>query len=831
MKFMVHLLRHSSKSSQTDSDMNLTKTTLLFFISLFIINTSTAQNSGLLSQIQAPVTFENVYLHTDRDFFFLGDTIWFKAYLLDGQSLSLVSDIQNLHIELIDIEGKITQKQVLLCKYGETSGSITISDTSVTGPFVIRAYTDYQKNFGEEVFFHKTIRISEAKNSFEIESEKTAIEKGKPEIDVSFFPEGGFLLTGTQNLIAFKAVDRTGRGIPIGGKVLNSKGEAVVFFRTDYKGMGRLFFDPEMGDSYEVRIDEYPDFKYHFEDIRSEAMKLVILEQNQEDVTLKILSNSRKRSRKPFYVICFSRDSLLFKKEIAHRGTMKLKVETEAMLGGINRFILLNDEFEPVSQRLVFVNNLEVNKLKIKTSQMDFATRSPVKLEILDDIGTRESGYSSLSIAVVNENSLNAGGEHQHMVSYLFLDSELKGYIESPADYFVDDKYITSKNKLNLLMLCNGWSNYLKNLSEVNPDDFEYQKTAGITITGNAERLVGKKPIVDGAITVGLFTDRENIFLEDQTDSTGWFSLDSLIFFDTATIFAQVLNERGKQRSEVYLDKEIEKEPLVSSSILNESQNISDIPLQQYRHKYYSDVDYREYHPDDGSILLEEVEIKGRKVEKNDGNFRIYLEADHVLEVTPLDYHYTDVLQFLQGSVPGLTVSRGTVKLRGITSMSGGSTPLFVLDGIPISDDPTSIIQSIPMVIIDKVEVLKGGSAVVYGSRGNNGVIAIYTRKGEAPVTLDYGLVGAITKKVAGFSSKREFYSPQYTPESIDSPEPDHRTTLYWNPKINTENGKAALSFYTADDLGYFRIIVEGITNNGRICIGTTGFMVDSYHK
>ncbi len=708
--------------------MNWITLSLFIFISLFISKASTAQNNELLSQRQVPDAIEKVYLQTDRDFFFLGDTIWFKAYLLDGQNLSLVSDIQNLYVELIDSQGKIRQEQVLLSEYGQASGSIIIPDTSVTGPFVIRAYTDYQKNFGEEMIFHKTIRISETKNSFELESDLPVIKKEKPEVDVSFFPEGGFLLTGTQNLVAFKAVDQTGMGVPIGGKVLNSKGEAVVFFRTDYKGMGQLFFDPQTGESYEVIIDEYPDFTYRFEDIRSEAMKLVLLEQNQEEVTLKIISNARKRSRKVFYVLCFSRDSLLFKKEIAHRGTMKLKVETDVMLGGINRFILLNEELEPVSERLVFLDNRDVIKLEIKTNHKEFSTRSLVQLEILDDLGRLDSAYSSLSIAVANENSLIAGGDHQHMASYLFLDSELKGYIESPAEYFVDDEHITSMDKLNLLMLSNGWSNYQKNLSEANADDFEYQKTAGITIEGNAERIVGKKPIVGGAITVGLFKDSANIILESQTDSSGWFSIDSLFFFDTVTIFAQVLNQRGKQRSEVYVDKAIKKEPDVSPYILNASQSISDIPIQQYRHKYYSDIDYREYHPDDGSILLEEVEIKGRKVEKDDGHFRIYLEADHVLEVTPLDYRHIDVLQFLQGSgVPGLTVYRGKVKLRGITSMLGDPSPLFVLDGIPISDEPLDIIMSIPMTNIDKVEVLKGGSAVIYGSRGNNGVIAIYT--------------------------------------------------------------------------------------------------------
>ena len=439
--------------------MKLIKTTLLFFILFFITNASTAQNSGLLSQSQDPVTIEKVYLQTDRDFYFLGDTIWFKAYLLDGQNLSPVSDIQNLYIELIDSKGKIPQNQVLLSEYGQASGSIIIPDTSVTGPFVIRAYTDYQKNFGEEMFFHKTIRISEVKSSFDIESEKPAINKEKPQIDVSFFPEGGFLLTGTQNLVAFKAVDSTGRGVSIQGVLLDSHRNAVVAFKTDYKGMGRLFFNPKRGESYEVIIDGYPGFTYRFEDIRSEAMKLVLLEQNQEELTLKIISNFRKRSREHFYVACFSRDSLLFNKEIAHRGTMKVKVETDVMLGGINRFILLNEELEPVSERLVFLDNLDINNLEIVTTQKDFATRSPVQLEILDDRGTLNSGYSSLSIAVVDENALIGGGDHQHMVSYLFLDSELKGYIESPADYFVDDENIASQDKLNLLMLTHGWSN------------------------------------------------------------------------------------------------------------------------------------------------------------------------------------------------------------------------------------------------------------------------------------------------------------------------------------------------------------------------------------
>ena len=53
-------------------------TTPLIFVLFFIQNVSTAQNTGMLFQNQEPVTFEKVYLHTDREFYFLGETIWFR---------------------------------------------------------------------------------------------------------------------------------------------------------------------------------------------------------------------------------------------------------------------------------------------------------------------------------------------------------------------------------------------------------------------------------------------------------------------------------------------------------------------------------------------------------------------------------------------------------------------------------------------------------------------------------------------------------------------------------------------------------------------------------
>ncbi|RYY57224.1 MAG: TonB-dependent receptor [Chitinophagaceae bacterium] len=96
-------------------------------------------------------------------------------------------------------------------------------------------------------------------------------------------------------------------------------------------------------------------------------------------------------------------------------------------------------------------------------------------------------------------------------------------------------------------------------------------------------------------------------------------------------------------------------------------------------------------------------------------------------------------MQQIAGKVAGLTITipNGdpnadlTIRLRGQTSLSGGQTPLIVLDGIPL-DDPNQI-ASIPPGDIASYDVLKDVSATaIYGSRGANGVIIINTKKGTA---------------------------------------------------------------------------------------------------
>ena len=75
--------------------------------------------------------------------------------------------------------------------------------------------------------------------------------------------------------------------------------------------------------------------------------------------------------------------------------------------------------------------------------------------------------------------------------------------------------------------------------------------------------------------------------------------------------------------------------------------------------------------------------------------------------------------------------------------------------------------------------------------------------------------------KILGYSECMEFYSPAYdTPERVNNPRPDNRTTLYWNPYVQTDTtGNGFVEFYTDDrEDAELEITIEGITSNGSIC-------------
>lgn len=133
---------------------------------------------------------------------------------------------------------------------------------------------------------------------------------------------------------------------------------------------------------------------------------------------------------------------------------------------------------------------------------------------------------------------------------------------------------------------------------------------------------------------------------------------------------------------------------------------------------------------------LEEIVVIGygavKKKELTGSVARVKAEAIESF-VTP------DLGSALQGQIAGVNITSNSgapgeassIQIRGITSLSGGNTPLFVVDGIPQSGDPGLSTNE-----IETIDVLKdAASTAVYGTRGAAGVILITTKQGKAGVS------------------------------------------------------------------------------------------------
>lgn len=805
-------------------------TLLLILTTQIVFSQNTA---SALNEIHK-INFETVYLHTDREFYFTGDTIWFAAYLLHPQTHAALTKDCNLYIELVDPEGNFADKELFLVQNGFCPGYLSFNNPDLPeGNFLIRAYTDVLKPYGDEMFFTKTISISKVKNSNEIETAQTINKVEK--VHIGLYPEGGFLLANLLNQIAFKATDQNGNEVDVSGKLLDSKGNVIQRFSSVYKGAGSILLVPKPGEKYNLEIDGYPEIEYTFPEIREKGEKIVLAKLDDKGVEMNVLTNNPNTNSK-FYVACLCRGQLNSMAEIKGNNLEKtVSIKGKLLKTGINRIVLMNSVFEPVSERLVFFNNDDDVPVKMQLNNTHFKTREKVEVEMERPKELPRNEKINLSMAVVNENALKATGAIPNIKTYLLLNAELKGYISNPADYFVDDKVLSSMAKLNLLMLTQGWSNYIWNTLSQQEEAPVLTPQAGITIGGEVYRRGTKKTIGDADLSLSVSDSINTIMDFATTDATGHFEFKNIQFFDSATVFIQRKDRWARTNTTFVLDPPGFNSPEITDLSFSMLKHFNPTPLELYRQKYFNDLKLKEFIPDKNSKVIGEVKVTAPKpFVENKGLLRPYSIPSISLKVNPeKDYPYADVFQYMAGRIRGGIVTRSEdgeehIRLVSMAGYSGesGEYALILIDGL---ETTYNVIETLNMADIDKIDVLEFGQAASYGKRGANGVINIITRRGGEHRLDPRKMQGTIIKRIKGFSAYREFYSPRYTPQNIHSKIPDFRTTLYWNPSVQLNDKKTNISFFTCDNVSRYHVFVEGITESGKICLGETRFEVNEF--
>lgn len=139
---------------------------------------------------------EKVYLHIDRENYFSGEDIWFKAYFMANFLPSHIST--SIYVELIDEKGNIKKREIFPVFFGAAQGQVGIDTILTTGNYILRAYSAAMLN-QNDFLYTRSIRIFGKKTNAGSYDETRQLQ-------VDFFPEGGNLIEGMLNNVAFKAI-------------------------------------------------------------------------------------------------------------------------------------------------------------------------------------------------------------------------------------------------------------------------------------------------------------------------------------------------------------------------------------------------------------------------------------------------------------------------------------------------------------------------------------------------------------------------------------------------------------------------------------------------
>ncbi len=768
---------------------------------------------------------EKIYIHVDRYRYHLGDTIWFKAYLT-GNALKQDEISQIGYVDLIDPNNQIVSSKTISLKTDSGHGSFGIANNYSHGEYTIRAYTNFMKNFDSSLFFTKRILIDSISSSKTVSYSEMHQTQNIP--DLQFFPEGGTIVAGFVNRIAFKAIGHDGYGIDISGSIIDESNNMIVNFESSHLGMGMLSFIPEQDKKYIAQIQHNNvTYTYNLPTILGKGTMLNVTERGGE-YQVEIRSSDIKGLNQFMLEVHQSNQKTLNIPLSDKRNKAVVNIPVQSLKPGIVRFTLLNNKKRPICERLIFSgHNIQQSEAFVKLANRAYGKRELVELDIEFSKNLFQRPLS-MSISITDSNLASPKNKFVDIKTYMLLTSELKGEIEN-AGYYFNSKDPARKRNLDFLMMTQGWRGFIKRDEQDNTlSKLPFITEKGITISGRVTRTFSRDKPVSAEVNLTYQSNNEIGYDRAQTDKNGQFKFTNLNFADTTAVFISANSTSKTANPSFFIKIDSVIPPKVhpkQSFSKGFPQGTTSILLSSYDGKPLIEDKSR-------LIQLEETVVEAEKWKKKTTYER---KRENALYNTPsqtIDFKeirktpYGNVLMRLQGRIPGFTYYGSSITLYNAANMN---RPLILLDGVPIDFDT---LLSFPVAEIDFVDVIKGGLTTLYGSLGGHGVLAIYTLDGreqyDAPNSTRKNGVGTLKYTHPGYGYSKKFYHPRYPLNKQLSENPDYRKTLYWNPNIKASKDRnVKLSFYSADISTSYKVVLQGLTKDGEPFYSTETFSVE----
>lgn len=141
--------------------MNRVAHILLFILTAIVMHAQALQTDALVADYYSKVPLENIYVQTDRTCYIPGDTIWFRAHLVDAVNRTPTCASKFVYVELYDQEADtLLLREMVKCdSSGVFANAIILPEEMKGGVVTLVAYTQWMRNFGAENFFYKPLRV------------------------------------------------------------------------------------------------------------------------------------------------------------------------------------------------------------------------------------------------------------------------------------------------------------------------------------------------------------------------------------------------------------------------------------------------------------------------------------------------------------------------------------------------------------------------------------------------------------------------------------------------------------------------------------------------
>jgi hypothetical protein len=782
----------------------------LVFIAALMAMSTIARSQALdstLAHYNRNYQPEKVWLHYDKDVYQAGETIWFKAYLMDG--LFPAEQTKTIYIDWVGDNGEVLAHTVSPVVEGSSNGQLDIPE-SYTGNFIhVKSYTKWMLNFDSSFIYSKDIRILN-KN---IPSKTNSTT---PLTNLTFFPEGGDVITGIANRVAFLAANQWGLPVSIRGVIEDNKGTVVDSISTIHDGMGSFMFTPAAGTVYTAKWKDAKGVTHTsaLPPVKTTGASLQVVISEKKRI-VNVQSNATEDRFKMLHLLGTMNSGLAFKTEVNLSATKSARkvIPTDNLPSGILTITLFDADWNAIAERISFIDNgdysfatsLEVTHWGLnKRAQNDILLKVPAGLQ-----------GANLSVSITDA-GIEADSSSS-IITHFLLTGDLKGYVHNPAYYF-SSKADSVINNLDLVMLTHGWRRFkwediTKGKLPViqQPRDTSYLSLSGKVYGVTKNQLSGKESIF-------LFLTQKDSATQTvltPINRDGTFKDPDYIFFDTLKVYYQLKSKLFSSAEAKFMTDRLSTPNYIAAS----KNFMKFTPTYDtsgfYRHTLLAAELLRLQRMQKGKLmenitvtakskpLLKQMDEKYTKGLFSGGDgYQFDLAND------PMALGQMNVFNYLQGKVAGLQInSTGSTPT---LSWRGGSPQLY-LDEMPIDAE---FLNTIPVSDIAFVKVFR--PPFMGGFNGSGGAIAVYTRKGDDIRSRPGGLN---TNTIIGYTTIKEFYSPNYSRFDKRNEQPDVRTTLYWNPLllVNANSTSVHLQFYNNDVSKAFRVVIEGISKEGLV--------------